>query len=244
MTSIAVIVIRCTDYLAYGTIFTRAMFRPNIKLDVFFRQKSRRWMLGGGGRAAFLHRCCCWCTLDTPSTSHGKCCLSELGLTFQPFGTLPRKVPTPVDTCFVIILTCSVTGDWAPSEWQNIPSRAMPNCQNTGGSGVAPGSAGIPVAHCGLFAILVTQQNTLFWICYRGINTPFQKPMTKTNNWRNITCATPGFSLISSLWQTPGEGRRTGLLFRKAPSCLQMCLIQTPYVLPESTKLPLHQHGF
>jgi len=41
--------IRCIDYLAYGSIFTRAMFRPKIKLDVFSRQKSRRCLPGGGG---------------------------------------------------------------------------------------------------------------------------------------------------------------------------------------------------
>jgi hypothetical protein len=44
MASIAPIVIECIDYLAYGSFFTRAMFCPKIKLDVFFlfRQKSRR----------------------------------------------------------------------------------------------------------------------------------------------------------------------------------------------------------
>jgi hypothetical protein len=36
MALIAPIVIRCIDYLAYGTIFTRAMFLPKKKLDVFF----------------------------------------------------------------------------------------------------------------------------------------------------------------------------------------------------------------
>ena len=36
MTSIVPIVIGCIDYLAYGTIFTHAMFRPKIKLGVFF----------------------------------------------------------------------------------------------------------------------------------------------------------------------------------------------------------------
>ncbi len=36
MASIAPIVIGCIDYLAYGTIFTRAMFLPKKKLDVFF----------------------------------------------------------------------------------------------------------------------------------------------------------------------------------------------------------------
>jgi hypothetical protein len=36
MASIALSIIGCIDYLAYGTIFTRAMFRPKKKLDVFF----------------------------------------------------------------------------------------------------------------------------------------------------------------------------------------------------------------
>jgi len=53
MALIAPIVIECIDYLAYGTIFTRAMFRPKIKLDVFFfAKKSRRclppWCVVGG----------------------------------------------------------------------------------------------------------------------------------------------------------------------------------------------------
>jgi hypothetical protein len=46
MASIAPIVIRCIDYLAYGTIFTRVMFRPKIKLDVFFparKAADERW---------------------------------------------------------------------------------------------------------------------------------------------------------------------------------------------------------
>ena len=41
MASIAPIVIGCIDYLvAYGTIFTHAIFRPKIKLDVFFARKA------------------------------------------------------------------------------------------------------------------------------------------------------------------------------------------------------------
>jgi hypothetical protein len=36
MASIMPIVIGCIDYLAYGSIFTRAMFRPKIKIDIFF----------------------------------------------------------------------------------------------------------------------------------------------------------------------------------------------------------------
>jgi hypothetical protein len=51
MASIALRNIRCIDYLAYGTIFTRVTFRPKIKLDVFFfRQKSpneHREVVGG-----------------------------------------------------------------------------------------------------------------------------------------------------------------------------------------------------
>ena len=36
MALIALRNIRCFDYLAYGTIFTREMFLPEKKLDVFF----------------------------------------------------------------------------------------------------------------------------------------------------------------------------------------------------------------
>jgi len=35
MASMALSVVGCIDYLAYGTIFTRATFRPKKKLDVF-----------------------------------------------------------------------------------------------------------------------------------------------------------------------------------------------------------------
>jgi hypothetical protein len=46
MASIAPIVIRCIDYLAFGTIFTRVMFHPRIKLNVFFparKATDERW---------------------------------------------------------------------------------------------------------------------------------------------------------------------------------------------------------
>jgi hypothetical protein len=46
MSSIAPIFIGCIDYLAYGTIFTRVMFQPKIKLDVFFparKAADERW---------------------------------------------------------------------------------------------------------------------------------------------------------------------------------------------------------
>jgi hypothetical protein len=48
MASITPIVIECIDYLAYGTFFTRAMFCPKKKLDVFFspekpQMNARRW---------------------------------------------------------------------------------------------------------------------------------------------------------------------------------------------------------
>jgi len=47
----SILVIRCIDYLAYGSIFTRVTFRPKIKLDVFFlarKAEDERW--GGGGQ--------------------------------------------------------------------------------------------------------------------------------------------------------------------------------------------------
>ncbi len=46
MASFALSVIRCIDYLAYGTIFTRAMFLPKKKGDVFFparKAADERW---------------------------------------------------------------------------------------------------------------------------------------------------------------------------------------------------------
>ena len=48
MVSIAPIVIGCIDYLlAYRTIFTRAMFRPKIKHDVFFSPEKPQMSAGG-----------------------------------------------------------------------------------------------------------------------------------------------------------------------------------------------------
>jgi hypothetical protein len=46
MASIVPIVIGCIDYVAYGTILTRAMFRPKINLFVFFfarKAVDERW---------------------------------------------------------------------------------------------------------------------------------------------------------------------------------------------------------
>ncbi len=50
MASIALRNIRCIDYLAYASIFTRATFRPKIKLDVFFpagKAVDERWEVVG-----------------------------------------------------------------------------------------------------------------------------------------------------------------------------------------------------
>jgi hypothetical protein len=50
MASIALIVIRCIDYLAFGSTFMHAMFRPKNKLDVFFSAKKavdERWEVVG-----------------------------------------------------------------------------------------------------------------------------------------------------------------------------------------------------
>jgi hypothetical protein len=57
MVSIAPILIGCIDYLAYETIFMRAMFRPKIKLDVLFPKKAVDACCragGGGGTIQFL----------------------------------------------------------------------------------------------------------------------------------------------------------------------------------------------
>ena len=46
MASIALSVVGCIDYLAYGTIFTRVMFLPKKKGDVFFparKATDERW---------------------------------------------------------------------------------------------------------------------------------------------------------------------------------------------------------
>jgi hypothetical protein len=46
MASIALSVVGCIDYLAYGTIFTRVMFLPKKKGDVFFSARKatdERW---------------------------------------------------------------------------------------------------------------------------------------------------------------------------------------------------------
>jgi hypothetical protein len=49
MASIVPIVIGCIDYLAYGTIFTHAMFRPKIKIDVFFLPENPQMIAGRWG---------------------------------------------------------------------------------------------------------------------------------------------------------------------------------------------------
>jgi len=56
MASIAPILIGCIDYLAYGTIFTCAMFCPKINLMFFFTRKAgdepapESGMVGAGER--------------------------------------------------------------------------------------------------------------------------------------------------------------------------------------------------
>jgi hypothetical protein len=47
MASIALSVVRCIDYLAYGTIFTRAMFLPKKKGDIFFPPEKPQMSAGG-----------------------------------------------------------------------------------------------------------------------------------------------------------------------------------------------------
>jgi hypothetical protein len=51
MASIALSIIGCIDYLAYGTIFTRAMFLPKKKLYVIFPARKavdERWEVVSG----------------------------------------------------------------------------------------------------------------------------------------------------------------------------------------------------
>jgi hypothetical protein len=50
MASIALSVIRCIDYLAYGTIFTRAMFLPKKKVMFFFPPEKPQMSAGGWWR--------------------------------------------------------------------------------------------------------------------------------------------------------------------------------------------------
>ena len=53
MASIALSVIGCIDYLAYGNIFTRAMFCPKKKLMFFFPPEKPE--MSPGGWCIFLH---------------------------------------------------------------------------------------------------------------------------------------------------------------------------------------------
>ncbi len=60
MTLIALSVIRCINYLAYGTIFTRAMFLPKKNLMFFPARKAvdERWEVvePNGGKAVLKNR--------------------------------------------------------------------------------------------------------------------------------------------------------------------------------------------
>jgi hypothetical protein len=47
MASIALSIVRCIDYLAYGTIFTRVMFLPKIKVMFFFLPEKPQMSAGG-----------------------------------------------------------------------------------------------------------------------------------------------------------------------------------------------------
>jgi hypothetical protein len=46
MASITLTVIKCIDYLAYGTVFTRAMFLQKKILDVFSSPKNTKMRAG------------------------------------------------------------------------------------------------------------------------------------------------------------------------------------------------------
>jgi len=53
MALIALSVMGCIDYLAYGTIFTRAKFRPKKKVMFFFLPEKPQ-MRGGGEQSSLL----------------------------------------------------------------------------------------------------------------------------------------------------------------------------------------------
>jgi hypothetical protein len=55
-----------------------------------------------------------------------------------------------------------------------------PKQQTTGGSRVAAGSAGVPVAYVASSPSLSPPKTKFFWLCYRGISDPSPKPTTNT----------------------------------------------------------------
>jgi hypothetical protein len=63
MASIALTVIGCIDYLAYGTIFTCATFCQKRIVDVFFLPKKPKMSAGRwcGGQQRLGVWACCWC---------------------------------------------------------------------------------------------------------------------------------------------------------------------------------------
>jgi hypothetical protein len=54
MALIALSIIRCIDYLAYGTIFTHAMFLPKKKVMFFFPPEKPQ-MSAGGWCCLYMH---------------------------------------------------------------------------------------------------------------------------------------------------------------------------------------------
>ncbi len=79
MASIALTVIGCIDYLAYETIFTRAMFCQKKILDIFFCQKSPRWALGGGVEGNSGWECGLVVGVGQQGLEDGHCCWKGRG---------------------------------------------------------------------------------------------------------------------------------------------------------------------
>ncbi len=78
------------------------------------------------------------------------------------------ELPSPQWVTKHPLVQCQITTDPTPI------THYQPDQQTIGGSGVAVGPAGVPVAYYGLFAIFATQKTTFLWICYRGISTSSQ----------------------------------------------------------------------
>jgi len=56
MASIALSAVRCIDYLAYGTIFTRVMFLPKKKVMIFFPPEKPQMSIGGWWRVLVVRQ--------------------------------------------------------------------------------------------------------------------------------------------------------------------------------------------
>jgi hypothetical protein len=90
--------------------------------------------------------------------------------------------------------------------WPITNNTLTPDQQTYVGGGVAVGSAGIPVAYYGLFAIFASQKQHFYDSATEESVPPPPNQPKKPINRSNNNCAAPNYSLISSLRQTPERG--------------------------------------